>query len=514
MYLKLYYVNMLNVNILPINRYSLKLRLFLWLFCYNERNIPILKRLRNYMLKVKVGNELLSAEPGQRLSEVLIKHGKKIEQPCGGRGTCGKCKVLLDGIEQRACQYVLQSDVAVELMEQGHIVSETGAQENGSMTERMSFVLDIGTTTLALALVSLDEQRIIKARTASNPQRVYGADIITRIDFCRRHGVEGLQKILLTELKQMLTCFQTDRLLDMYVAGNAAMLHIFYGVDPSPMGAAPYTPVFLDEQRKQAVEFGIEGVRDVISLPSVSAFVGADLVAGINYVGMPVAGTYDLLVDLGTNAEIILFSKDEILCTAASAGPCFEGANISCGMSATEGAITSFAIDESKKPVLCTIGGVAPKGTCGTGLVDVIAELVRTGIIDETGYMEEEAYLLADGVTLIQADVRQFQLAKSAVYSAIRALMHVADVSYDRIGKLYISGGFSAQMNVDNAIRVGLLPRELQGRIQPINNSSLLGTVKYACEGGALSDYVEKANYVDLAANSFFADMFIENMEF
>lgn len=466
------------------------------------------------MLKVKVGDELLSAETGQRLSEVLIKHGKKIEQLCGGRGTCGKCKVFVDGIEQRACRYVLQSDVTVELIEQGHIASVTGAQEKGSMTEHMSYVLDIGTTTLALALVSMDEQRIIQVRTATNPQRTYGADVITRMDYCRKHGVEELQKVLLRELKQMLASFQMDRPLDMYVAGNTTMLHIFYGVDPSTMGEAPYTPVFLCRQCKQASEFGIEGVKDIISLPSVSAFVGADLVAGMNYVGMPEAGKYNLLVDLGTNAEVILFSEDEMLCTAAAAGPCFEGANISCGMSATEGAITSFSIDESKKPVLCTIGDVIPKGICGTGLVDVIAELVRTGIIDETGYMEQETFTLTEGVVLMQVDVRQFQLAKSAVYSAIRALMHVAGVSYDKIGKLYISGGFSAQLNVENAIRVGLLPQELRGRIQPIGNSSLLGTVKYACEGGDLSEYVEKANYVDLATDNFFTDIFIENMEF
>ena len=272
--------------------------------------------------------------------------------------------------------------------------------------------------------------------------------------------------------------------------------------------------MFVEGQRKNADEFGFAGVRDIILLPSVSAFVGADLVAGINYVGMPEAGKYDLLVDMGTNAEVILFSKEEMLCTSAAAGPCFEGANISCGMSATEGAVTSFAMDESKRPVFCTIGGAPPKGICGTGLVDIIAELVRIGIIDETGYMEEESFTVAEGVTLKQADVRQFQLAKSAVYSAIRALMHVTGVSYDQIDKLYISGGFSAQLNVENAIRVGLLPQELRGHIQPINNSSLLGTVKYACEGGDLSEYVEKAKYVDLATDIFFADMFIKNMEF
>lgn len=466
------------------------------------------------MIKVKVGSELLLAEAGQCLADVLIKYGKKIEQPCGGRGTCGKCRVLVDNEEQRACRYVLQSDVTVELMEQGHVVSETGAEENGNMTEHLCFALDVGTTTLALALISLDEQRVVQVETAANPQRMFGADIITRMDCCKKQGVEKLQEILIAELNQMRKEFQTERFLDMYVAGNTTMLHILNGVDPSPMGVAPYRPVFLKEQCKPAAALGLNGIRNITLLPSVSAFVGADLVAGMNYVGMPEKGVYYLLVDLGTNAEIILFSEEKILCTSAAAGPCFEGADISCGMSATEGAITSFSIDADKKSAFCTIGAMKPKGICGTGLVDIIAELVRVGVIDETGYMEQGDYVITEGVTLLQSDVRQFQLAKSAVYSAICALMHTAGVSYEQIEKLYISGGFSAQMNVENAIKVGLLPQELRGRILPINNSSLLGTVKYACEGGALSDYIENALYVDLATNDFFMDLFIENMEF
>lgn len=490
------------------------------------------------MIKVKVGDELLLAEAGQYLSDVLIKYGKKIEQPCGGRGTCGKCKVLVDKEEQRACRYVLQSDVTVELMEQEYAVLENSAEKKNTycraeseiqfeipavqnvcgtennMTEHLCFVLDVGTTTLALALLSLDEQRIVQVETTANPQRIFGADIITRIAHCQKKGVEELQKILIEELNQLRKEFQVNRLLDMYVAGNTTMLHIFCGVNPSSMGTVPYRPVFLREQHMPAETLGLHGIRNVTLLPSISAFVGADLVAGMNYVGMPEKGKYYLLVDLGTNAEIILFSEEKVLCTSAAAGPCFEGADISCGMSATEGAIISFSMDADKKSTICTIGEKKPKGICGTGLIDIIAELVRSGIIDETGYMERGDYFIAEGVMLSQSDVRQFQLAKSAVYAAIRALMHTADVSYGQIENLYISGGFSAQMNVENAIKAGLLPQELSGRILPINNSSLLGTVKYACEGGALSDYIENACYVDLATDDFFMELFIENMEF
>lgn len=490
------------------------------------------------MIKVKVGSELLLAEEGQYLADVLIKYGKKIERPCGGRGTCGKCKVLVNKEEQKACRYVLQSDVTVELMEQGYAVPESSAEERNTycraeseiqfeipvgqnvcgtehdMAEHLCFVLDVGTTTLALALVSLDEQKIVQVKTAVNPQRVFGADIMTRIAYCQKKGVKELQELLIAELNQMRKGFQEERLLDMYVAGNTTMLHILCGADPSSMGAAPYKPVFLKEQCRQAETLGLNGIRNITLLPSISAFVGADLVAGMNYVGMPEKGTCYLLVDLGTNAEIILVSNEKVLCTSAAAGPCFEGADISCGMSATEGAITSFFIDKDKKPNLQTIGEMKPKGICGTGLIDIIAELVRTGRIDKTGYMEMGDYFITEGIALSQSDVRQFQLAKSAVYSAICALIHTAGISYEQIEKLYISGGFSAQLNVENAVRTGLLPQELRGRIQSIDNSSLLGTVKYACGERALSEYIENAGYVDLATDDFFMDLFIEHMEF
>ncbi len=455
------------------------------------------------LVTVAVNGEQRTVEAGVRLSTVL-----DIEQPCGGRGTCGKCKVTVDGEEVLACQYAVTADIRVQTAEQREVVSETGTVSDGVMTDRRCFVLDIGTTTLALALLSLDERKAVKVLTADNPQRRFGADIITRIDHCRQYGIAPLHDTLTAAINRLIERMGTTA-DTLYVAANVTMLHTLFSVDCSSIGVAPYTPAFLESKVQDAETIGIRGVKTVVSLPSVASFVGADIVAGLHLVGAPADGRYDLLVDLGTNAEVVLFSADGGVATAAAAGPCFEGANIRCGQSATAGAVCAFSLNGGYE----TIGGGAATGICGTGLIDLIAELLEGGIVDETGYMEED-YVLCDGVYLSCADVRQYQLAKSAVYAAILSLMKTENIGFDRIDRLYISGGFSAKINVENAVRTGLLPAELADRVVVLNNSSLQGTIRYACEGGDLERITDTVRYVDLAASPYFADLFMEKMMF
>ena len=459
------------------------------------------------MHKVIINGKTEFAEKGTLLSDVLIKSGKSVDRPCGGKGICKKCLVTVNGKEELSCRYIINSDITVIFSEKSNIFSETGAEESGRITDNLCFVLDIGTTTLALALVSLDEKKIIKVITRTNPQRVFGADVMTRIECCRKNGVEKLNKTIISEVNSMISKFgiNTERL---YVSGNATMLHLFFGIDCSSMGVAPYTPVFLESKTEKAENLGVTGAETIVSLPSVASFVGADLVAGLNFIGMPENGRHNLLIDLGTNAEIVLFSEKSAICTAAAAGPCFEGANISCGMSATEGAVYSYSANGIK-----TISDAPAKGICGTGLVDIISYLLENELIDESGYMEDD-FEAADGVYVNQADIRQYQLAKSAVYSAIITLLKIKNISFEDIDIMYISGGFSAKINAENAVKTGLFPKELKDKCIAINNSCLLGTVKYACEKNDLAVYTDNSTYVDLSANPIFSDLFIENMMF
>ena len=461
------------------------------------------------MHKVILNGKIQYVTDGTVLSDVLIGSSETVEHICGGKGTCRKCTVTVNGKKELSCQYRIKSDITVILPEKDEILSETGAKESGTVTENLCCVLDIGTTTLAIALVSLDEEKIIKVVTRTNPQRIFGADVITRIDCCRKNGVENLQQAVVSEVNKMLVELGVYDINNLYVAGNATMLHLFFGVDCSSMAVAPYTPVFLESRTDDAENLGIVGVKKVKALPSIATFVGADIVAGLNYVGLPENGKHNLLVDLGTNAEIVLFSEKSVLCTAAVAGPCFEGANISCGMSATNGAIYSYSENAIK-----IIGNTKATGVCGTGLIDAIAYLLKYEEIDETGFMECEEFEIADGVSINQADIRQYQLAKSAVYSAILTLMQIKNISFDNIDKMYISGGFSAKINVENAVKTGLLPAELKNKCVAINNSSLLGTVKYACENNNLAYFIDNSTYVDLSANPTFSDLFIKNMMF
>lgn len=461
------------------------------------------------MYKVIIDGKAFCAYDGQRLSELLVGADFSAPHLCGGRGLCKKCTVQVNGGTVLACQYEIYEDITVCLPVHTEILSETGAQETGALTEHMCFALDIGTTTLALALVSEDTGAVIKVLTRTNPQRAFGADIMSRIDYCAKNGTEWLQKAVAEQINEMIAVFLVPNVKQMYVAGNTTMLHLLFGVDPGSMGKAPYTPTFLESKRCSAKELGIRGVEEIISVPGISAFVGADLVAGLNYVGLPKDRKYNLLIDLGTNAEIVLYSRDSAICTAAAAGPCFEGANIVCGMGAEDGAIWAYENGVAK-----TIGDIPAKGICGTGLIDIVAALLAEDIIEESGYMESGCFQLTGDISLTQADVRQFQVAKSAVCSAVLTLLEEQGIRFEDLGTVYLSGGFSGKISIDHAVKTGLLPLQLQEKCVAVKNSSLLGTVKYACEKNDLSVYIEGAKYVDLSLNPRFSDRFVENMLF
>ena len=307
-------------------------------------------------IKVINGDEIqIIAVSGKKtLSDALIEAGLDVEHPCGGAGKCGKCTVLVNGKKELSCRFTVTDDITVVLPKKEEIVSVSGVKQSGEIGTELCLCLDIGTTTLALALVSTDKKETVKVVTATNPQRVYGADVISRIDYCRKNGTENLTRTLTEGVAQLVNGLLCDYGLEnigkMYVSGNTTMLHTFFGVDCSSLGVSPYTPVFLDTKKCKGKELGVDKIDEIEALPGISAFVGADIVAGLNYV-TPTEGKYDLLVDLGTNAEIALFGDGKIVCTTAAAGPCFEGANISCGMSAVEGAICEVRADGTYKTI-------------------------------------------------------------------------------------------------------------------------------------------------------------------
>lgn len=467
-------------------------------------------------IKVYSGDKYaeIDVNNGTLLSDALLAEGFYVDHPCGGKGKCGKCTVNVDGKELLSCTYPVRNDIVVHLPVTSEIISVTGADQTGAVGKNLVLCLDIGTTTLALALVNCDTKKIISVVTATNPQRAFGADVISRIDHCNKNGITELHSTLAfavsTLIDRLLNDFSIDKVDKMYVSGNTTMLHTFLGVNCTSLGVAPYTPVFIDEKTVDAKSINLDRVKYITTLQGISAFVGADIVAGLGYVGMPENGRYNLLIDLGTNAEIVLFDQNITYATAAAAGPCFEGANISCGMTATNGAISAYFADGT----FDVIGNNEPKGLCATGLIDFVAEMIRNETIDESGFIEDDELQVAFGVTLTQKDIREFQLAKSAVNSAILCLLNKAGISFDDVDKMYVAGGFSASINKNNAAYVGLIPAQLVEKFVAVNNSSLLGTVKKATENTNLNAFTDRAEYVDLSADPNFSDLFFENMAF
>lgn len=453
------------------------------------------------------------ASDGERLKDVLLRENIAFEHPCGGMGKCGKCAAVINFETVLLCRYEIHEDINVIIPKKEAIATNTVAGETGKTTKDMCLCLDLGTTTLVMALVSCDDKTVIKTVTKNNPQRAFAADVISRIEYAEQNGTDKLRKVLTDEVCKMidgLLCdFGIEKLPTLYVVGNTVMLHILFGENPSGMGRAPYKAVFLDEREISGAQIGSGKIEKIVSMCSIAPFVGADITAGLNYVDRAQCGKYNLLIDFGTNAEIVLYGEDKCYVTSAAAGPCFEGVNISMGMSAVEGAIYSY----TGRSVF-TIGNAKPKGICATGLIDVIKVLLDGEYIDKSGFCEDGVCEIADGVSINQDDVRKFQLAKSAIRSATEALIKKANVGYDVIDKVFVAGGFSSKMNVGNAFAVGLFPKKLAGKTVCVNNSALLGLVKYSCGEYDVSHLVKNAEYVDLARDEYFEEKFIENMMF
>lgn len=465
----------------------------------------------------------ISAPEGRILADVLRENEVYVSHPCGGAGKCGKCLVKVNGKDELSCKYEIKSDISVLVPQNNNVYSYDDTASFSEPSGKMFIAVDIGTTTVAFALCNEVDGSTVRTFTCENPQREYGSDVISRIAYCSEKGTFALNKAIIGCINNAVDFITKDEKIEnitnIYVSGNTVMLHLLFNVDCSSMGVSPYTPAFLEEKRAGASALGLNGKYNIISLPCISSFVGGDITAGLCYCGMPKNKKYNMLLDLGTNAEIVLYSEDKILCTSAAAGPCFEGANIECGMSAGAGAVCSYYIDgsfdvlcEDENKSFAILKNGEPVGICASGLVDLISVLRSKGIIDRTGEMPCRRFEISESVYLSQGDIREFQNGKSAVYSAIEILIEKAGLSFDDIENFCVAGGFSAGLNGENAASVGLFPRELVPKFRAVNNSSLKGTIKYAVNKEKTEFSIADAEYIDLSLDGKFPELFIKNM--
>lgn len=409
--------------------------------------------------------------------------------------------------------------------------------------------LDIGTTTVVGYLLDLETGEQLDIFSNLNPQRSYGADVISRIGYTKEHeqGLAELHKLIKEEINNIIQVFCAKNNINHYdiyeitVAGNTTMLHLLLNVPCHNIANAPYIPTFTSEVKIKAKQLGIKTHLEgyLIILPSVSGYIGSDTIAAVLASGMDKDEKINLLLDIGTNGEIVLGSKDNMYCCSAAAGPAFEGANITFGIGGVEGAIDH--VDLKNTPLYTTIGQKDPIGICGSGIVDIIAELIRAGIVDKSGRMlkKEElqgkvapelveriieyrgkmAFLIdkKSGVLITQKDIRELQLAKGAVSAGVSILMKTLGVSYDKIANVYLAGGFGNYLDVENAVTLKLMPPELQERVVPIGNGAGIGAKLTLLSDNMLkaaTKVKENIKYLELSGSTEFQMEFVKGMNF
>lgn len=469
--------------------------------------------------------------PGCSLLGFLRSGGYEISAPCGGNGLCGKCRVLLrtDGQirEVSACRTVLTGDCEVYLDSDASDIGWNGAGTDIPFEPgRTGFgaAVDLGTTTVAVSLYDLGTGRELGSLSRWNVQESFGADVISRIGHCMENpdGLKHLSTAIRGQILEMLGALCAENGIGLsdvsegFLAGNTVMEHIFAGISPESIASAPFLPASYFDSGEQAVlgdiPFGIS--------PCIAGYVGGDITAGIFSSGFFRSDKRVLFIDVGTNGEIVLGGAEGLVSCAVASGPAFEGAGISCGMPAANGAVNSVRMADDGFS-FSVIGGGEAKGLCGSGLLDLAACLLEKGYIDESGYLENEegenVFHLTDSVYLSQRDVRQLQLAKAAIAAGIARLLEIEGIGFDDIDALYLSGGFGTRLRGSSAVRLGMLPAELSGRIRPLGNTSLSGAAAALLnpsERKRLNEIKQKCRYLELSSDAAFSGRFIDEMSF
>jgi len=423
-------------------------------------------------------------------------------------------------------------------------------------TENLNYgiAIDIGTTTIAAYLLETNTGEILDTISGLNSQKVFGADIISRIEYSMQGAgkLELLQNKIVTQISD-LCIFLTDRnnisrenIYSITLAGNTTMLHLFYGIDPAGIAVAPFIPGFLGGMNISSSVFKDFPLTCIIySLPSISGYVGADIVAGILATRMHEREELSILIDIGTNGEIVFGNKEKLYSCSTAAGPAFEGAHISCGLGGIAGAVdTAVLADDHIK--CTTIGNEKAIGICGSGIIDTVAVLLKSGLIEFTGRILDEdevddstaillkklktdkdgpAFVIAkasetgtgEDVVFTQGDIREVQLAKAAISAGILSLLNEAGRSLSEVDHVFIAGGFGSYLSRESAAAIGLISSKLLNRTEYVGNTAGLGAITCSLSEESFKDckkITELTKYVELSSDSFFNMKYMEEMVF
>ena len=460
------------------------------------------------------------------------------------------------GCQEVRLSYPAVHKLAAVLRQSGFRVTAAGTLHDGVMQvmdlrpfdapqPMCGLAIDIGTTTVSAVLMDLKTGKLLAKGSGGNGQIRYGADVINRIvEQGRPGGVERLQKAIVEETLQPLTralCrsagVEAERILRCCVASNTTMNHLLLGVDADPVRMEPYIPTFFRWDGLKAGDIRLIANPDarVVLAPNIGSYVGGDITAGTLTSRIWDKDEFSLFIDLGTNGEIVFGNRDFMMSCACSAGPAFEGGDISCGMRATDGAVEAVTIDrETLEPVLSIVGkpGQKPVGICGSGIIDVIAELYRTSAISAKGHFVREnrrilrdehgmgRYVLAFGsesdtgreIAITEVDIECFIRAKGAIFSAIHIMLSSLDMDVSVLEHIYVAGGIGSGINMDNAVRIGMFPDVDRELFTYIGNSSLAGAYALTLSTAAeekVQQLASNMTYLELSTEPRYMEEFV-----
>lgn len=552
-----------------------------------------------------INNEKYEFEKGNSLLNIIQLNKLGMESPCGGKGTCGKCKIkVIDGSVddltdeelkflnkeelknnvRLGCLVYPKGDINVEFIkseDKNHKILTEGympdfnkspmlskkafklnkptLENNISLEATLekqnikinndynilksipsifekdnctvvyldekvigiecedttknlySIALDIGTTTVVASLIDINKQCEIDCESDINPQKEYGLDVLSRINFAKtnENGLEILNKSIINCINSLIAklCeknnIDKENIYELAVAANATMMHMLLKINPNSIGKAPYSPVFISGKSIKAMDLGIDisSFGRAYLLPGVSSYIGADIVSGVCVCDLHKTKKNILFIDIGTNGEIVVSKNSELSSCSCAAGPALEGMNISCGMRAGEGAIENIKIGEVIETKV--IGNTKPKGLCGSGIIDAISEMARLKLIGSTGRINKKSMIEQDNnlkhlseniidenkkrrfvldtqnpqIAITQSDIRQVQLAKGAILSGFYALINSMNIDIKDLDEVIIAGQFGKHLGVQSLVGVGIIPKELKEKIRYIGNSSKTGAI-------------------------------------
>lgn len=539
-------------------------------------------------VQIVQGKKAVSVEgrPGDNMLDFLRQEGFFVNAPCGGNGTCKKCKVKVqvesagsEGSEELktvlACQTpVPDQDCRIQIPDYSgpSMEIETGffserdrasasVKEGISSESLYGAAVDLGTTTVVAKLCRLSDGKEAGVRSGWNRQARYGADVISRVKYIMENQ-GGLEELCLCARSQIFSMIremcreqgiEENKVVRLSLAGNTIMQHIFAGRSPVSIAAAPFKPetFFLENEpeKEEGLSFRLEGEGrwpglEIFYAPCAAGYVGGDIIAGLGAACQWNGSGKYIYLDVGTNGEMVLGSRNGLICCSVASGPAFEGAEISCGMAGLPGAVSGVKIaEDGKSLVLETVGDEEPKGICGSGLIDLLAVLVKTGEVNQGGrllppkdareggvpdfivnLLEEDEngngrlWLTEDHQVWITADdIRKLQLAKAAVMAGIRVMMRLAGTRDRDIEKLYIAGGFGRHLDPDSAAAIGMIPEKLKSKIVYVGNGSLAGAAE-ALESREFREEMvsiqKRCHYLELSGNKIFNDEYLKQMAF